>query len=480
MPFLFLFFLLVKCNLSVFTAVLLVTWAFKRNGIRFVSHASVASIIGLVVGAVIRYAGGPSSEHHPPRAKLVNSTLSAEHIPNSIYLELPIPNKTHTQTLQYNFYSKVKTATQGVPLERTVTFDPELFFNVLLPVIIFNAGYSMKRKHFFRNLGAVMTYAFAGTTISSMVVGGILYGLTRLMAISNIFQLTDCFFFGAVISATDPVTVLAIFHDLNVDVDLYALVFGESVLNDAVAIVLSGAVEEYASIAEKGGYQANAFFNSMAAEAAGLTGIVAVLFCGITQAHYTYNNLSPESKARTKQLFELCNFLAENFVFLYIGVSVFTFQGMKWHAAFIFSAFFAIFVARFFNVYPLSLLLNLGRKNKIKFSFQHMMMFAGLRGAIAFALSIRNTSTEARQHMVSATMMIVLVTVILCGGMTTPMLQWLKIRVGVDEEHEQPFEPVRTHCQSLLIILSLHAHNPLLPLSCSTTHLSFFFLLFFF
>lgn len=44
--------------------------------------------------------------------------------------------------------------------------------------------------------------------------------------------------FGALISATDPVTVLAVFHDLRVDYDLYSLVFGESVLNDAVAIVL--------------------------------------------------------------------------------------------------------------------------------------------------------------------------------------------------------------------------------------------------
>ena len=44
--------------------------------------------------------------------------------------------------------------------------------------------------------------------------------------------------FGSLISATDPVTVLAIFHDLHVDFDLYSLVFGESVLNDAVAIVL--------------------------------------------------------------------------------------------------------------------------------------------------------------------------------------------------------------------------------------------------
>lgn len=66
----------------------------------------------------------------------------------------------------------------------------------------------------------------------------------------------------------------------------------------------------------------------------------------------------------------------------------------------------------------------------------HMMMFSGLRGAIAFALAIRNTSTESRQLMVSATMMIVIITVILGGGLTTPMLGWLQIRVGVEEEKE--------------------------------------------
>ncbi|KAL8574828.1 Sodium/hydrogen exchanger 9 [Nucella lapillus] len=94
----------------------------------------------------------------------------------------------------------------------------------------------------------------------------------------------------------------------------------------------------------------------------------------------------------------------------------------------------AIIAGRFMNIYPLSFLLNLGRSNKIRPNFQHMMMFSGLRGAVAFTLAIRKIETEANQHMASATMMIVLTTVVLCGGFTTPMLQWLQIRVGVEDE----------------------------------------------
>ena len=59
------------------------------------------------------------------------------------------------------------------------------------------------------------------------------------------FSILHGLLFGSLISATDPITVLAIFHDLHVDVDLYALVFGESVMNDAVAIVLYRSIDQF-------------------------------------------------------------------------------------------------------------------------------------------------------------------------------------------------------------------------------------------
>ena len=71
----------------------------------------------------------------------------------------------------------------------------------------------------------------------------LMYGFTRIIPnanINNAFTFLDTLYFGALISPTDPLTIISIFNDLHVDVNLYALVFGESVLNDAVALVLSG------------------------------------------------------------------------------------------------------------------------------------------------------------------------------------------------------------------------------------------------
>uniref|UniRef100_A0A8D0JLB4 Sodium/hydrogen exchanger n=2 Tax=Sus scrofa TaxID=9823 RepID=A0A8D0JLB4_PIG len=282
------------------------------------------------------------------------------------------------------------------PEERwcTMTFDPEIFFNVLLPPIIFHAGYSLKKRHFFQNLGSILTYAFLGTAISCIVIGLIMYGFVKAMVYADQlkngdFHFTDCLFFGSLMSATDPVTVLAIFHELHVDPDLYTLLFGESVLNDAVAIVLTYSISIYSPKENPNAFDAAAFFQSvgnflgifagsfamgsayavvtalltkftklcefpmletglffllswsafLSAEAAGLTGIVAVLFCGVTQAHYTYNNLSLDSKMRTKQLFEFMNFLAENVIFCYMGLALFTFQNHIFNALFILGAF---------------------------------------------------------------------------------------------------------------------------------------------
>ncbi|PIK54790.1 putative sodium/hydrogen exchanger 9 [Apostichopus japonicus] len=235
----------------------------------------------------------------------------------------------------------------------------------------------------------------------NITLKGIMYLIViKAMGLTT-FSAQDCFFFGALISATDPVTVLAVFHDLNVDVDMYILVFGESVLNDAVAIVLTKTVEDFGdeNVTAKAFFLAFCNFFGIFLGSFGIgaflgcatalisfdskwrgKGIVAVLFCGVTQAHYTYNNLSEESKKRTREVFELLNFLAESFIFSYMGLSMFNLANQEFNVGFIFAAFLGIILGRFFNIYPLSFLLNLRRKTKIPWNVQHMLMFSGAGG----------------------------------------------------------------------------------------------------
>uniref|UniRef100_A0A8C4LLP5 Sodium/hydrogen exchanger n=1 Tax=Equus asinus asinus TaxID=83772 RepID=A0A8C4LLP5_EQUAS len=469
-----------SANLLIFilllTLTILTIWLFKHRRARFLHETGLAMIYGLLVGLVLRYG------IHVP-SDVNNVTLSCEVQSSPTTLLVNVSGKFYEYTLKGEISSHELNNVQDNEMLRKVTFDPEVFFNILLPPIIFYAGYSLKRRHFFRNLGSILAYAFLGTAISCFVIGSIMYGCVTLMKVTGQlagdFYFTDCLLFGAIVSATDPVTVLAIFHELQVDVELYALLFGESVLNDAVAIVLSSSIVAYQPAGDNSHtFDVTAMFKSIGiflgifsgsfamgaatgvvtsyvtkftklrefqlletglfflmswstfllAEAWGFTGVVAVLFCGITQAHYTYNNLSTESQHRTKQLFELLNFLAENFIFSYMGLTLFTFQNHVFNPTFVVGAFIAIFLGRAANIYPLSLLLNLGRRSKIGSNFQHMMMFAGLRGAMAFALAIRDTATYARQMMFSTTLLIVFFTVWVFGGGTTAMLSCLHIR----------------------------------------------------
>uniref|UniRef100_A0A8C1LUP7 Sodium/hydrogen exchanger n=1 Tax=Cyprinus carpio TaxID=7962 RepID=A0A8C1LUP7_CYPCA len=459
------------------TLTILTIWLFKHRRVRFLHETGLAMIYGLLVGVILRY-GIPSTSYHnktPPSCTLQERPVST--------VLLNVSGKLFEYTLKGEINLREIHSVEQNDMLRKLTFDPEVFFNILLPPIIFHAGYSLKKRHFFRNLGSIITYAFLGTAISCFVIGNLMYGVVKMMQVlgqlTDKFYYTDCLFFGAVISATDPVTVLAIFNELHADGDLYALLFGESVMNDAVAIVLSSSIMAYQPAgANTHTFDASAFFKSVGiflgifsgsfamgavtgvvtlhcfplletalfflmswstfllAEACGFTGVVAVLFCGITQAHYTYNNLSEESTKRTKQLFEVLHFLAENFIFSYMGLALFTFQNHVFSPIFIFGAFIAIFIGRALNIYPLSFLINLGRRHKIRGNFQHMMMFAGLRGAMAFALAIRDTATYARQMMFTTTLLIVFFTVWVCGGGTTPMLSWLHIRVGVDPDQD--------------------------------------------
>lgn len=488
---------------TLLTVTVLTIWLFKHKRIRYLHETGLALFYGLAIGAIVRYGvGNRFGEQTIMKVKpistseLKNTTQLGP--PDILWLEMknlhnkPAEAHLFNRTLAYSFKGEVLDGGGADnQFDQKTTFDPEIFFNILLPPIIFHAGYSMKKRYFFRNIGAILAFAFIGTTLSTFTIAGIMFGITRMFAhLAPTFTFLDTVRFGALISATDPVTILAIFTDLHVDVNLYAIVFGESVLNDAVAMVITRTLEDYEESTKLNSVPTPAyqiFFSSfgefiliftgsfligavmgcvtammtkftkirnhaqlestlfvlmsystfLIAEVVGLTGIVSVLSCGICQAHYTYNNLSSESRIVTKQFFGLLNFMAENFIFCYVGVSMFTYPKHNFDAAFIFGSIFAIIVGRAVNIYPLSFLLNLGRKSKITWNLQHMLFLSGLRGAIAFALAIRNTLTDARQMILTATLVIVMLTVVICGGSTLSLLTWFGIPIGVEDEEDK-------------------------------------------
>eukprot|EP00127_Corallochytrium_limacisporum_P002195 Clim_evm89s108 gene=Clim_evmTU89s108 len=385
----------------------------------------------------------------------------------------------------------------GHMVQSRMIFDPQTFFFVLLPPIIFTAGYEMKRWHFFVNFGPILLYALFGTMISTAIIGLATYGII-VLALEDYgdTNIVDCMLFGALISATDPVTTLAIFSELDADITLYNLVFGESVLNDAVAIVVYSAFfrfkealdeghAEDRTIAQKIGYIAGSFLTNflgaicigvgtgmftalltkfsdlrkepmletaifvtlsymsfLIAQSAGISGIVCILFCGITNAHYTWHNLSKRSKSWTSDFFGLMNFLAENFIFSYMGLTLFAFPNHVYRPFLIFGSIVICIVARVFNIFPISFIINLRRKvgDRIPLNIQAMMTWSGLRGAIAFALAMNQTfnygSDETEDMFLTTTLMIVLVTVIIFGGCTEEVMKALKIPMGCLPEDE--------------------------------------------
>lgn len=113
----------------------------------------------------------------------------------------------------------------------------EIFLIILLPPIIFESGYNMRKRPFFKNIGTILLFSFAGTFIS-IIFSSVMFWAFGQTSFCPTFTWKESFAFGSLISATDPVSVLAVFKEIGADENLFAIVFGESIFNDAVAIVM--------------------------------------------------------------------------------------------------------------------------------------------------------------------------------------------------------------------------------------------------
>jgi CPA1 family monovalent cation:H+ antiporter len=113
---------------------------------------------------------------------------------------------------------------------RLVSLSPELILLIFLPPLLFEAAWNLEWSKLKRDLVPIALYAVLGVVIS---VAGVAFALNQIAGVS----LAIALLVGASISATDPVSVIALFRELGVEKRLALLVEGESLFNDGIAVV---------------------------------------------------------------------------------------------------------------------------------------------------------------------------------------------------------------------------------------------------
>ncbi|KAJ3206834.1 Sodium/hydrogen exchanger 8, partial [Dinochytrium kinnereticum] len=275
---------------------------------------------------------------------------------------------------------------------KDIQLSANFFYMVLLPPIIFEGGFTLQRITFFANFVTIFSLAFAGALASTFICSILMFLFSKAVLP---WSLAESLVFGSIISSTDPVTVLSLLPS-SVDKRLYMLIFGESALNDAVSIILFRFFTEIADPKMKLGV--GPFFLSVFASA------------GVLLA-----------------------FMCECFIFLYLGLGLLSFGGKTtYNPLMIIFAVISILVARchVFIIIGLKNWIVRDRDEPIPMNQQVLIWFSGLRGAVAFALGvsfleIKVFDEDIKGMIFGTTVVVIVISVIVFGGLTPYMLVWL-------------------------------------------------------
>ncbi|KAL4493449.1 hypothetical protein ABPG72_007457 [Tetrahymena utriculariae] len=367
----------------------------------------------------------------------------------------------------------------------------EFFLIVLLPPILYESAINMERKYFFKNFGSILGYAIIGTSIAIFVTSFMVF-FVGWIGIATDLSLSASFAFGSLISATDPVAVLTLFKEMDCDQNLFALIFGESILNDAVSIIvynttlqlrgdtgdgiiwkaiynflevfagsiiiglLIGILTAYV-LKNKEKPQGDSSDNTeltilflipwvsyLIAEVLKLSGIVSIMFCGIAMARYALPNVSENSRKVNKKLYHTLAYTFENLVFIFIGIGLVSFD-LAWKetgVSLFILGFLIINLARYFNIEIITYMLNRYRaKNKVNKTFRFIMWFSGFRGAMAYALSMKSmeqfTESYYGRIMLTITLLYANINIFIHASILLPIATKLKIQKNFDILDEQ-------------------------------------------
>ncbi|EEC78519.1 hypothetical protein OsI_18459 [Oryza sativa Indica Group] len=320
-----------------------------------------------------------------------------------------------------------------------LVFSEDLFFIYLLPPIIFNAGTKKPAGQFF-SVVELDVKVCAMTLFKKLDVGPL--------------QLGDYLAIGAIFSATDSVCTLQVLNQDETPL-LYSLVFGEGVVNDATSVVLFNAIEDI-DIANFDSLVLLAFIGNFLYLffTSTLLGVVAGLLSAYIIKKLCFARHSTDREVAIMILmaylsymlsmahFATLSFIAEIFLFLYVGMDALDIE--KWKLAssspkkpIALSATILglVMVGRAAFVFPLSFLSNLSKKEtrpKISFKQQVIIWWAGLmRGAVSIALAYHKFTasghTELRINaiMITSTVIVVLFSTMVFGFFTKPLLNLL-------------------------------------------------------
>lgn len=366
-------------------------------------------------------------------------------------------------------------------------FSEDTFFIYLLPPIIFNAGFQVKKKQFFVNFMTIMMFGAIGTLVSCLIISLGAFQFFKKMDVGSL-DIADILAIGAIFAATDSVCTLQILNQDETPL-LYSLVFGEGVVNDATSVVLFNAIQSLdlskvdatvalnfigsffylfststllgvfvgllsAYVIKKlyfGRHSTDrevalmilmAYLSYMLAELLDLSGILTVFFCGIVMSHYTWHNVTESSRVTTKHAFATLSFISETFIFVYVGMDALDIE--KWSfvsdspgTSVAVSAILLglVMVGRAAFVFPLSFISNLAKKSsgeKITFREQVIIWWAGLmRGAVSIALAYHqftragHTQLRGNAMMITSTITVVLFSTMVFGLLTKPLINCL-------------------------------------------------------
>eukprot|EP00928_Gymnodinium_smaydae_P051131 TRINITY_DN3465_c0_g1_i1.p1 TRINITY_DN3465_c0_g1~~TRINITY_DN3465_c0_g1_i1.p1 ORF type:complete len:609 (+),score=119.25 TRINITY_DN3465_c0_g1_i1:43-1869(+) len=376
----------------------------------------------------------------------------------------------------------------------TITEDSvlnrKLLGMVLLPIIIFEAGFNMKNREFLSQLPYILIFAIFGTVICMGVVAVLIVQTSHYHGINDY---RVAFVYGALISAVDPVATLATYAHLNVEPLLSTMVMGESIVNDAVAIVLFNVLNDkpdtyfeqgvsfdmnldiaYGVVTLLGGSVGlglvfgmcyvcvlrfaqmahspameilfiffSCFFSYAFAEhVCSMSGIITVLFQGMIMGAFATPHLTVEGKLLCAFLLKQMATVADMVVFSFVGIGLtFTTSHGLYFGLFV---MFACLVGRATAVVPLGLLTNVIKShterkihasNRYKLSWRHlfMMWHAGLRGGIAVVLVLSLgpwVDDDTKELLRNATLLLVCAFLLVFGGTTELFLRWLGIPIG--------------------------------------------------